>query len=65
MENRTLRLAAWLISGNPQQQTKFHQQLPHLSQMPDQKALKEITDRPGESLVAGVVGEKWIRFLVI
>ena len=63
IKNRTLRLAAWLVSGNHQQQTEFRQQLPHLSRMPDQRALKKITNRPGESLLAGVVGEKLIHFM--
>ena len=42
LENRTLRLAASLVSGNHQQQTKFRQQLPLLSQIPDKRVSKKL-----------------------
>ena len=53
--NGTMKLAAWLISENREEQRRYQQQLPLLSRMPDQLELGKITSRPGESFVAGVV----------
>ena len=57
-----LRLAAWLISGNPSKQKEFHSRLPSSSKMHDQQALYHLMKQPGRNLIAGVAKEKLIRF---
>ena len=65
IQNSSMRLAAWLISGNPQDQQRFLRQLPNSSRMPGLQALEEITSRPGIGSVAGVFQNKLIRFTAI
>ena len=60
IENNSLRLAAWFVSGNRGQQQQYLQQLPLLSKTPWE--LERITGRPGESLVAGVRQGRLIQF---
>ncbi len=60
-----LRLAAWLVSGNPSKQKDFHNRQPSLSKTPDQKELKQIMSQPGKSLLAGVCNDKLIHFNLI
>ena len=63
--NSSLRLAAWMVSWDPKQCLSFQQQLPHLSKAPGHRELEEVTNRPGESLVAGVLTNRLIQFHVI
>ena len=65
IENSSMRLAAWLISGNSQEHNQFLTRLPCSSRMLDPQGLEEITSRPGTSLVAGVLTDKMIRFTMI
>lgn len=65
IQNSSMRLAAWLISGNPQDQQRFLRQLPNSSRMPGLQALEEITSRPGVSSVVGVLANNLIWFTVI
>ena len=65
IENNSLSLAAWFVSGNRGEQARYRQQLPLLSKTPKQWELEKITSRPGESFVAGVVQDRLIQFLVL
>jgi len=65
LQNRTLTLAAWLVSGIPSEQRAYQRQLQSLSQTPEQSELEAITAQPGKSLKAGVINKKWIPFLVL
>jgi len=65
LQNRTLTLAAWLVSGIPSEQRAYQRQLQSLSQTPEQSELEAITAQPGKSLKAGVINKKWIPFLFL
>jgi len=65
VESNSLQLAVWAISGKVCLQRAFQQGLQNLSQIPEEEAHCRITNRPGESLVAGVVREKLIPFNVL
>ena len=63
--NKTLRFAAWKISGRDYLCQGFREQLPDLFLIQEEVHLQEIMNRPGESGLAGVVGDKLIQFRVI
>ena len=65
IENNSLRLAAWLVSGNQGEQQQYLQRLPLLSKTPKQWVLERITDRPGDSLIAGVCQGRLIQLHAI
>lgn len=61
LENRTLRLVVWIISGKFWRVREYQEKLPSLSQVPEQRAHSLITNRPRESgELAGVVNNKLI-----
>ena len=55
-----LQLLAWIASGKGYLQKEYQRNLPLLSQMPDDQAHSLITNRPGVSGIAGVLGNKLI-----
>ena len=63
--NKTLRLAAWKSSGKDYLCQGFWEQLPVLLLTQGEVHLQEIMNRPGETGLAGVVGDKLIQFRVI
>ena len=63
--NNSLKLSAWLVSGQEWRVKKFHQGLPTLSQNPDLWELDILTTQPGRNLVAGAVKGKSILFTVV
>ncbi|XP_057294612.1 uncharacterized protein LOC130623139 [Hydractinia symbiolongicarpus] len=65
LENRTLRLVAWTISGKFWRLREYQEKLQSLSQVPEQRAHSLITNRPGESGLAGVVNNKLIPLNVL
>ena len=65
VQNRTLKLVAWTVSGLDCRRRKFQRQLPTLSPSQEDQILMQIMSRPGESGLAGVLEGKLIHFLVI
>ena len=65
VQNRTLKLAAWTVSGLDCRTREFQRQLPILSPSQEDQILMQIMSRPGESGLAGVLEGKLIHFLVI
>lgn len=65
VENQTLQLAAWKVSGNPLLIQAFQDQLPRLSPAQEGQAQTLIMTRPGGNGLAGVLGNKLIRFSVL
>ena len=57
LENGSLRLAAWLVSGDPQQQRDYQALLNTPLKTSKLKELESVMARPGESLIAGVERE--------
>ena len=55
-----LQLLAWIVSGKGCLQKEYQRNLPLLLQMPDDQAQSLITNRPGISGIAGVLGDKLI-----
>ena len=60
--NQTLRLAAWLISGNYWHQKAFQTKLQSLYQIPEEEVRSLLTNRPGASGLASVVNGRLIPF---
>jgi len=65
VRNQSLQLVAWKISGKSFLQMAYQRKLSLLSQVQEGKAPSLITIRPGESLVAGVLGNRLIPFDVL
>ena len=65
IDQGSLRLVAWLVSGLLWKRKEFQKGLHTLSQMPDDQVHYHITNRPGESLLAGVIEGKQIPLDVI
>ena len=63
--NKTLRLAAWKISGTDYLSQRFREQLPDLLLTQGEVHLQEIMNRSGESGLTSVVEDKLIQFRVI
>ena len=63
--NRTLRLAVWTISGKDYLRREFQKQLPNLLQVQDKKIHSQITIRPGECRIAGVINNRLMHFGVM
>ena len=63
--NNHLRLAAWTVSGNHWLKRDYRVKLQTLSQIADAEAQFLITNRPGESGLAGVSRDKLIPFDVM
>jgi hypothetical protein len=62
IENETLQLAAWKISGKNWKQADFQRELHTSSATGGEKAQNLLTSRPGRSGIAGVVNGKLIPF---
>ena len=62
---RSLSLAAWIISGRTCKQEDFRSKLPNLSYLQNDQVQTLITNRPGRSGLAGVVNNKLIHFNVM
>ena len=60
VQNSTLRLVAWLVSGKTYLQREYQKGLLILSQIPEGKVPSEIANQPGKSRLAGVMGNKLI-----
>ena len=60
VKNGSLKLVAWKISGRIWQTREYQKGLQDLSQMPEDRVHSLITNRPGESGLAGVVNNKLI-----
>ena len=64
-EATSLRLAVWTVSGKGYLQQEFQRGLPSLFKVQADKVHYQITIRPGQSGLAGVVKEKLIHFDVL
>ena len=58
--NKGLRLVAWTVSGKGCLQRVYQEKLYHLSQLPGERVQHLITNRPGVSGTAGVLGDRLI-----
>ena len=65
IQNSSLRLLAWLVSGKVYLQKGYQKGLSTLFQMPEEHVLSQITNRPGESGLAGVIGSNLIPLVTI
>ena len=63
--NKTLRLAAWKVSGNPLLIQDYQSRLPVLFPVLEGQVKTQITTCPGGNGLAGVLGKKLIRFSVL
>ena len=64
-EGNQLQLVAWKVSGKLWKVREYKNSLPHLSQIPEGQGQYLITNRPGESGLAGVVNGRLIPLQVI
>ena len=62
-EGKQLQLVAWKVSRKPLRE--YQNSLLHLSQIPEDQGQYQITNRPGESGLAGVVNGSLIPLQVI
>ena len=62
VQNRKLLLAAWKVTGNPLRWKEFQVMQPSLYPSQDQ-VLLHVTNRPGISGLAGVLGKKLTHFV--
>ena len=58
VQNSTLRLVAWLVSGKTYFQREYQKGLLNLSQIPECKVLNQITNRSGKSGKADPISNK-------
>ena len=65
VKNQSLRLVPWTVSGVSCKQKEYQKKLPTLSFPQEETARSLITNRPGESGLAGVLREKYIPFDVL
>ena len=65
IESNQLHLAAWIVSGRVFQQKEYQSKLQTLSQIADDKVQYLVTTRPGESGLAGMLGNRLIQFEVM
>ena len=65
LQNKTLHLTAWLISGNVWRQKGYQQGLRTLSLSVENQEHEIITTRPSRNSIAGVVQNKLIPFSAI
>ena len=65
MANKTLRLAAWKVSGNPLLIQGYQSRLTVLSPVLEGQVQTQITTHPRENGLAGVLGKKLIQFSVL
>ena len=65
VENQTLNLVAWKVSGKDFLQKAYQQGLQTLSSKPGERALELVMNRPGANGFAGVVNDKLIPMSVV
>ena len=65
MANRTLRLAVWTIYRKDYLKREFQKQLPNLLQIQDEQIYSQITIRPEECGLAGVINNRVMHFDVM
>ena len=58
IQNSLLKLVTWLVSSNIYLQKEYQEGLSTLSQHPEEQVLSQITNHPGESGLAGVIGSE-------
>ena len=58
-------MVAWLVSGKVYLQKGYQKGLSTLSQMPEEQVLSQITNQPGESGLADIIGSKLILLVTI
>ena len=65
VQNKTLKLVAWTVSGLDYKRKEFQGGLPTLSLNQEDQVLTQIMNRPGVNGLAGVLKGKLIHFVVI
>ena len=65
VQNKTLKLVAWTVSGLDYKRKEFQGGLPTLSLNQEDQVLTQIMNRPGVNGLAGVLKGKFIHFVVI
>ena len=63
VQNRKLMLAVWKVTGNPLRWMEFQAMQPSLYPSQEDRVLLQVTNRPGISGLAGVLGKKLIHFV--
>ena len=63
VQNKKLMLAAWKVTGNPLRWMEFQAMQPSLYPSQEDRVLLQVTNRPGISGLAGVLGKKSIHFV--
>ena len=62
-KTRSLRLAAWKVTGKPWKWKELQTVQPSLSPYPGNQVQLQVTNRPGTSGLAAVVDKKLIQFV--
>ena len=57
VQNRKLTLVAWKVTGNPLRWMEFQARQPSLYPSKEDRVLLQVTNRPGLSRLAGVLGK--------
>ena len=65
IQSSSLRLVTWLVSSKIYFQKEYQKGLSTLSQIPKGQVFSQITNRPGESRLAGAIGSKLISLVTI
>ena len=63
IENRKLMLADWKVTGNSLRWKEFQAMQPNLYPSQEDRIPLQVTNRPGISELAGVLGKKLIHFM--
>ena len=58
IQNSSMRLVTWLVSGSIYLQKEYQERLSALSQMPKEQVFSQITNYTGENRLASVIGSK-------
>ena len=62
LENKTLKLAAWLMSADECRTRAYQNQLPDLAYTPGQSVQEAVTTQPWKCSLAGVINNKLIHY---
>ena len=65
IQNQTMQLAVWLVSGSVWQRKEYQRGVQTLLSHREEKVLSQLTHRPGISELAGVLNEILIQFDVM
>ena len=65
IQNSSLGMVAWLVSGKVYLQKGYQKGLSTLSQMLEEQVLRQITNQLGETGLAGIIGSKLILLVTI